>query len=249
MLYAATGFWLMVIVLCAWGVHEIWSSLVKPKVVNAVLLPGTLAAQLGHVLGLLVTGGTVHNTTLFKDDETGGPQQTPDPKPRIPIIGPVVVGVLPLVLCAGGIFLAARIIGGPTVNALTAGSVNNDLPLSLAAFWDLLREQITLMEETLTIVVQSNLTDWHSWLFLYLLICLTVRMAPFPGNLRGSLGAILLVALLAALAGSFIPQTQTFIESGWSVMSLSVAALMLLLLVSLVVRGTVSLVRLLATER
>ena len=68
MVYAAFTFWLLVIVLTAWGVHRLWSGMVKPKVLNTVLLPGTLVAQIGHVLGLLVTGATVTNTTLYKKD-------------------------------------------------------------------------------------------------------------------------------------------------------------------------------------
>ncbi|MBN1513099.1 MAG: hypothetical protein JXB13_13880, partial [Phycisphaerae bacterium] len=71
MLYVAMTFWLLVIVFLAWGVHQIWSGMVKPRTVNSILLPGTLVAQLGHVLGLLVTGATVSNTTLYKDDESG----------------------------------------------------------------------------------------------------------------------------------------------------------------------------------
>ena len=74
MLYAALTLWLLVIVFCAWGVHRIWSGLVKPRVVNTILLPGTLVAQLGHVLGLLVTGNPVRNTALMGDDEKGDPK-------------------------------------------------------------------------------------------------------------------------------------------------------------------------------
>ena len=73
MLYAALTFWLLVIVFCAWGVHALWSGLIKPRAVNTILLPGTLVAQLGHVLGLLITGNQVQNTALMSDDEDGKP--------------------------------------------------------------------------------------------------------------------------------------------------------------------------------
>ena len=246
MLYATTAVWLMVIVLSAWGVHLLWSGMVKPRVVNVVLLPGTLVAQMGHVLGLLVTGATVSNTTLIKDDETGAPEQTENAKPRLPFVGPVIIGMLPLMMCALAIFAAAHLLGGATVKGMTSGAVSQTLPATLAAFWELLHHQITLMETTLAAALQSDLHDWHAWLFIYLLICLTVRMAPFPGNLRGSLGAIVFLGVLAAVAGSFIDQTRTVIENGWSVLSLSVSTLLLLLVVSLIVRGAVSLAQLLS---
>ncbi|MCH8310314.1 MAG: hypothetical protein IIB17_07450, partial [Chloroflexi bacterium] len=50
MLYIALTFWLVVIVLTAWGVRELWGGMIKPKIINTILLPGTLVAQVGHVL-------------------------------------------------------------------------------------------------------------------------------------------------------------------------------------------------------
>ena len=248
MFYVATTFWLLVVVLSAWGVHQLWSAMIKPKVVNTVLLPGTLVAQMGHVLGLLVTGATVTNTTLYKDDDTGAPQQTENPKPRIPIIGPVIIGLLPLITCALGIFLAADWLGGTTFREMTVDRVPTALPTTLAAFWQLLRDLITLMEAVLAAATRCDLGDWRAILFLYLVVCLTVRMAPFPGNLRGSLGAIGLVGLLAVLLSLITGETQRVIERGWGVLSLSVAALLLLLLGTAAVRGVVLLLRLLFKE-
>ncbi|HSW46259.1 MAG TPA: hypothetical protein VLM89_11885, partial [Phycisphaerae bacterium] len=111
--YAAITFWLLVIVFSALGVHRLWSGLVQPKVVNTVLLPGTLVATLGHILGLLITGGTVENTSLIKDDESGEPQTGKDPKPRVPIFGAVIIALLPLIGCAIAIFAVSHYIGSP----------------------------------------------------------------------------------------------------------------------------------------
>ena len=111
MLYATLTFWLLVAVLTAWGVHHLWSGLLRPRTVNSILLPGTLAAQLGHVAGLLVTGATVTNTTLYKDDDSGAPEMTNDPKPRIPVVGSLIIGMLPLLSCALAIFFVTRYLG------------------------------------------------------------------------------------------------------------------------------------------
>ena len=96
MIYAAASVWVTVVMLLAWGVHHLWSTIVKPKVVNGVLLPGTLIAQLGHIVGLLITGGTVNNTALMRGDEKGSPGTDPSPQPKIPVIGPVIVALLPM---------------------------------------------------------------------------------------------------------------------------------------------------------
>jgi hypothetical protein len=249
MLYAAMCFWLLVAVLAAWGVHQLWSGLVKPRTVNSILLPGTLVAQLGHVAGLLVTGATVTNTTLYKDDESGEPEMTQDPKPRIPVFGPIIIGMLPLVSCAVAIFLVTRYLGGNMVAEATGKTVAATLPMTLAGFWELLRDQITLMESSLGAALAADWGQWQVWLFVYLVVCLTVRMAPFPGTLRGSLGAAIVLGLLAALAASLLQSSATVLESLWVVLTLSVGTLMVLLMGSLMIRGGVGLFKLLASNR
>ena len=249
MLYLALTFWLTVIVLTAWGVHRLWSGLIQAKVLNTILLPGTLVAQLGHVLGLLVTGATVSNTTLYKNDESGDPETTTDPKPRIPIIGPVVIGMLPLLACAVGIFFVARFLGGPILANLSAHSVGPALPTTLDGFWQLLRDQITLAESIFSAASAADFGRWHTWAFFYLLICLTVRIAPFPGTLRGSLVAIGILGVSAALISSMFDIADPRVQTGWSVLNLTVATLVCLLLISLLARGGVGLVQILRGQQ
>ena len=249
MLYVTSAFWLLIAVLMAWGVHHLWSRMLKPRTVNSILLPGTLVAQLGHVLGLLVTGATVTNTTLYKDDESGEPEMTKDPKPRIPVIGPLMIGMLPLLACAVAIFFVTRYLGGQIVAQMNEQHVAEALPTTLAGCWQLLRDQITLVEAAVAAAIGADWGRWEVWLFVYLVICLTVRMAPFPGTLRGSLGATVVLGLLAAFIASVADAGRTGFEAGWTVLSLSVPTLLFLLLASLLVHGTVGLVKLLAGNK
>ncbi len=244
MIYAALTFWLLVIVMTAWGVHALWSGMVKPKVFNMMLLPGTLVAQVGHILGLLVTGGTVDNTALIRDDESGAPQTNPNPQPRIPVIGPVVVGMLPLLACAAAIYGVARFLGGSMLGRLAPGVVGPALPTSLGAVWQLLRDQISLMESMVSAVLSTNLASWQALLFWYLLVCLTIRMAPFPGMLRGALAAILVLGVAGGLASRLFAIGSPGVAEAWQVLNLVVAMLLVLLLLSLVVRGVIGLVAL-----
>ncbi len=249
MLYAALTFWLFVIIFAAWGVHSLWSGLLKPRVVNGVLLPGTLVAQLGHVLGLLVTGNPVSNTMLMSDDEKGDPKAAAPDRPRLPIIGPILIGLLPLVACAGGLYASARMLGGSVFSKLggSAMALPQDLPTTPAAVWALLHSVVDSMQTISDAVGRSDLSYWPTLLFLYLAVCLTVRMAPFEGNQRGAIGAIALtgvvVAILAAVIG---PRMRDFVLASWQILSFAVAVLLILLLASLAVRGLVGLVRLLA---
>lgn len=241
MLYAALTFWLLTVVFTAWGVRKLWSGMIQPKVFNSVLLPGTLIGLLGHVLGLLVTGATIRETTLFKD-ESGEPETTADPKPRIPVIGHVIIGLLPLLACGAGVYFTAKYLCEPTVSHINDDVVGPRLPTSLGGFWQLLRDQITLVESTVAAIGSANYRDWKTIAFLYLLICLVVRMAPFPGNLRGALGAILILGIGGGVASSVFDLADPRVQAGWSVLNLTVAVLLLLLFASLILRGITGLV-------
>lgn len=249
MLYAALTFWIIVIVFAAWGVHTLWSGMVKPRVVNAVLLPGTLVAQLGHVLGLLISGNSVQNTTLMGDDERGEPQSETPEQSRVPVVGPILTGLLPLVACCGCLYMAAYWWGGSVLSGMmqqAAVQVPQVLPTTLPAMWELLRTLVTVSETMLNSIIRADLANWSTVLFLYLAVCLTVRMTPMEGNRRGALAAIFFAGLIIALLASFSPRVQSFLQSSWPILSFAVGMLLFLLMVSLVVRGVVGLVRVLA---
>ncbi len=242
--YASLTFWMLVIVFSALGVHRLWSSLVQPKIVNSLLLPGTLVAQLGHVLGLLVTGGTVNNTSLVKDDDSGEPQQDESTESRVPVVGPIIIALLPMVGCAVAIYWVSRYFGSDIVQNMSSVSVDSvHLPTSVPFLFELLRQALMMVERLIYVVASSNYTRWETLLFLYLVICLTVRMAPLTGNLRGSLGAIFVFGILAFLIGQFTKTEAGPLASAWPLVSFSVAVLLFLLMFSLILKGVVGLVR------
>lgn len=243
MVFAAAAVWLMIIVLLAWGVHHLWSSLVKPRTVNVVLLPGTLVAQIGRIVGLLLTGAKINNTALMEDDEKSGPATDADYEPRIPVFGPVIVGSLPLLATGAVVYFVLTGLGRPVVAAIPQDLIAPALPTALGAFWDQLRALITLTEGTLDAVRRTEIATWKMILLGYLMICLTVRMAPFPGNVRGHVGAIAAIGGILALAGTISPRPALLIEQAWPLVSLTVGWLLLLLMISLLARGVVSTIR------
>jgi len=245
MLYAALTFWLIVIAFSAWGVHWLWSRLVKPRAVNTVLLPGTLVAQLGHVLGLLVTGASVSNTKLMGDDEGGEPTADAPDKQRIPVFGPVIIGLLPLATCAACLYLAVKLLGHGVLVREATLYLPESLPLNLPDFWALLHNCINVMESMLSAIASSKLT-WPNVIFLYLAVCLTVRMTPFEGNRRGAIGAILISGLIIGVIASLANPVENAVQASWPILEFAVGMLLFLLIVSLIVSGLVGLIRILA---
>jgi len=250
MIYAAFSFWLVAIVLMAWAIHDLWSTIIKPKAVNVALLPGTLVAQLGRIVGLLITGAKVTNTALMTDDEDGAPATERRYEAKLPVFGPVVVGLLPLLATGIMTYVVLVGLGKPVVAAAYQGGdplpqdlVLRELPDDPSAFWDQLRHLVTLAQGTLSAVLRADMAPWRIAAFVYLMICMTVRMAPFVGNIRGHLGAIAATGGILALAGTLSPAPAQSIEQLWPLISLAVGWLFLLLLISLIAHGTASTVR------
>lgn len=237
MAYLALTFWLLICVLIASGVRRLGESIVPPRVLNVLLLPGTLVAQLGHVLGLLVTGATITNTSLLGDDPDRQPVATTDARPRLPVIGPVLVGLLPLVGCAVAIHLLTGWIGAAIVGQFNPPLARPSMPATAAGVWQLLRDQITLAERGVNCILSADPLAWQSWMFWYLLICFAVRLAPFPGQERGVLGAAVVLGLGAALLGYLVGFELRESHPLWGVLNLTLGVLTALLLAGLLVNG------------
>jgi hypothetical protein len=248
--YAALTFWLVVIVFTALGVHRVWCSLIEPKIVNVALLPGTLVAQIGYVLGMLITGGTINNTTLITNDETAEPQTGNDDTTRIPFVGAVIVGLLPILGCAIAIYAVSQYLGSDILARmwLAAGSLP-DLPTELSKTFNLMHGMLDLVEDLVKVIMASNLRDWHNLLFVYLVICLTVRMAPLTGNIRGAVGALAVLGVLLFIVGQVASSSADLLSVMKPLITFSVAVLITLLIISLLIKGTISLIRIFANKR
>ncbi len=237
MIFLATSIWVFVIVLLAWGIDHHWSRMFKPRYVNLALLPGTLVATLGRVVGLLITGAKVNNTALMGDDERGAPLTDAEYEPKVPFFGPIIVGFMPLVACGTAIYLLVAYLGAPVTQKVPIDKVAAAAPDSLSDFWQQARSLVDLSEATCTAILEADYNRWETWAFIYLLMCLAVRAAPFPGNVKGHLCAVVATGGIVWLIGTLTPQPAAFIEHSWPVLAVTVGSLLLLMIVSLVARG------------
>lgn len=238
MVYASTCLWLIIVVLLADGVYRIWSSILKAKVVDGVLLPGTVIQQIGQVVGLLITGATAGPPIPAKDGN--GPPTIPAPQPKIPFFGPMIVALVPMIGLAICIYAVASQLGLGIVAKLPKELVERRTPGTLNAVWDQLRGLITLAEATLNALRQSDANGWTIFLFVYLLHSLSVRLAPLPGKVFNHVGAIAAFGAIAALMGSVVPSLPDAIVRSWPVLTLTIGWLTLALLVSLCIKAIVS---------
>ena len=235
MVFLSAFVWVTISVLLAWGIQWIWTGMTKPKAINTFLFPGTLIASIGRTVALLITGAT------WADAPKGSAGAAPaGPQPKMPVMGPIIVAAIPLVLVGAVLYLLMFRLGSPVLHELSTSQVSRDLPWTLAGFWEQLRALVTLSEKTLDAVRRAQIDSWQSFAFVYLMICLTVRLAPFPGNVRGHLIAIGVLGIVAALAGTVSPRYEEMLAAGWPLLSFTVGWLLLLMILSLLAKALIT---------
>ena len=231
MLYAAFVFWSIVAIFAARAVYGLLGRVMPPKVLNYALLPGTLVAQIGHHLALLVTGGTV-NASRLANESTGEPEIQADGKPRVPVLGPVLVAVVPIFLCGLALLFAADYLSARSMIREVA-ALPQSLPRSLDGFWDRIRAVVNALDGAGTTWRHANWDFWRTWLFAYLTICLTIRMSPMSTDLRPALLGVTMFGVIAWLVGMFTPQLELKLLQFWPNLSFLVSNLLLILLTGL----------------
>ncbi|MBK8915227.1 MAG: hypothetical protein IPM64_11630 [Phycisphaerales bacterium] len=245
MLYAALAFWLIVLIFSAAGVYTQWCRLLPVRSVNLILLPGTLISQLGLVAGMLMSGQTVRNTSLLGGGDDAGPQSDPPQEARIPVLGPILVGLMPVLACLTALWLAAWLVGGRMTPGATGIALAAAIPTSFEGVWGVLHALLESGRRIIDSCIGLGLPDWRSVLMLYLAICLVVRMSPPEAHLRGAIAAIGLVAALLGLLSLIWSGGREAVLSAWPMLSFCVALAVALLLITLAIRGVVGLGRIL----
>lgn len=237
MLYAAFVFWALVAIFAARAVYDLLARGIPAKVLNYLLLPGTLVAQVGHHIALLVTGATISQSKLA-NESTGEPELQADAKSKIPVIGPIVIGVLPIFMCGAALYWTAEWLSARgMIGEIT--SLPKHLPKDLDAFWHLARTMIDMLQGAAAAWTNARWNQWQTWLFAYLTVCLMVRLSPLSRDIRPALFGVALFGVVGWFISYFTNWTWPAekLARFWTNWSFLVANLLLLLLVSLIVAG------------
>ncbi|MDY7009882.1 MAG: hypothetical protein SVV80_03930 [Planctomycetota bacterium] len=264
MIYAAFSVYLLGILFAAMGVYRLWAGMVKPGRVNWALLPGTVVAEMAYIFGCLITGGEVRRAKLMdagKDGSgrgksspgsAGEAEPTTEDKPKLRYIGPIVAAFMTILACGAGILIANAVLGEPVIDQFQAGGAAGlterlkEFPTSTGAFWDQFGWQVNLLHRMVTTCTELKWTNWRVPLFVYLAMCLTIRLAPVRRPLRPTLAAVVVMAGIIALIGIVWGRSGGLMDKLWPLVMYVWASLLFMLWVSLIVRGGVGLARALA---
>ena len=256
MVYAAFTMWLVLTVFAGIGVYRMWAALGKPAQVNWALLPGTLVSQMAYIFGCLITGGEIKNAKMVpaKGDSGGGAPQTSD-SPRLKVVGPLVASLMSLVACGAAILAVNKTLGEPVIERFTGGGggyifstasgaeLPKDLPRSWDQGWKLVESQVRLVRRMCETWWNLEWSNWRVALFVYLAICLAVRLGPVSRPIRPTLAAVCGVAGVIAIIGSIDKDFANLIDKVWPLLTYVWASLLALLVGTLVVLGLLALWR------
>ena len=249
------AFWLFAIVLAARGTLKLWTGMVPPRIVAWVLLPGSLASELSYYLACLLAGAEFRPGKLL-DGNGDKPTSGVAAKSGTPYLTPLLIGLLPLVVCLALILLLSYGFDHPVFRSLYFADIDATRTppyLGEGTIWTLLIEQVRILRGMCE-GLAGTLSDWpwrnwRGWLFEYLMICLVLRMAPSRRPLRPTLiGVAVMAALIAAVVAAGSPGAKWMTDI-WPLLSYTWATALLLLCVTLAIRGIVSLVKILVTGR
>lgn len=258
MIYLTLTVWLLLILLTGLGVYRLWSGMLKPSIVAWVLIPGTLVCEMTYILGCLVTGGEVRRARIIPSGGKGRDQADPatEDTPRIKVLGPIVASLLSLVAGIAGILVVRWLLGSPVLEEfmLARGlfdmpAVPRELPGSWDGFWELIGSQVELLRHTAEFWGELEWSDWRVPLFVYLSICLTVRLAPAGRDLRWTLVSAALLAGIIAISGLISDRFDDLVYDIWPLVTYLWGTLLFLLTATALIRGLLALGRVLAGKR
>lgn len=252
MVYVEFVIWLLLIVFCGIGVYRLWTRMVRPAWVNWLLLPATVVSEMAYIFGCLITGGEIRRAKLLnssKDGESSEP--TTEAAPRWRFVGPVVAALLAICACGAAIGLADWLLGEPVMKEFgfadrLAYPDGASSPSGWEALWLRLGDQLRLLRRMCETFVRLDWLNWRVPLFVYLSICLSVRLTPVRRDLRATLGAAGVLAGAIVLIAAASTRFDQLLAAVRPILTYVWGMLLLLLAASLVLRGAVALVRILS---
>jgi len=251
-IYAAFTVWFFLILFAGIGVYRLLAKLTKPAWVNWALLPGTIVSEMSYIFGTLITGGEIRRAKIMpdsgKDSGEGGSEPTTESQPRLKYVGPVIAALIAVLGCGAAILLVHAVLGEPVIEQFistdllsTPASLPQELPADGDTLWEQVEQQVRLLRRMWGTLIDLDWLNWRAPVFVYLAACLSVRLAPVRRDMRATLAAVIVIAVIIALVGLASNRFKRLMEDIWPLVTYIWASLLLLLVVALVLSGLVAL--------
>ena len=238
------------------GVYRLGASLLRPRWVNWILLPGTFVSEVGYIIGCLITGGEIRHAKILPDTGKGGSsdgEPTTEDTPRIKYLGRLVAALLSLILVVTAIVVLYTKLESPVIENFAEKlyfsgkdlQLPKELPDSMAGFWDTVRHQVDFLEGMCKSLQSLDWKNWRVPLFIYLTACLSIRLAPVGRDLRWALAAMVAISGVIALAGVISKKFDGLIKDDdiWHLLTYIWTLLLMLLAITGLIHAAVAFVK------
>ncbi len=243
------------ILFTAAGVYRLWTQVLKPEWVNWALFPGTVVSEMAYIFGCLITGGEIKRARLLPmRNKSSGRRKSSDSEctteaqPHLKIVGPIVSALLAFLACTGAIIIVHSLLGEPVIKQFTTAdgilrlaALPKELPSSWDGFWEQVTSIIHLLRRMCDTLISLDWLKWQVPLFIYLTICLAIRLAPVGRAMRPTLIALAAAAVIIGLIGIVSSSFKDVVEKVWPLLTYIWTCLLFLLVITLVIRGVYAL--------
>ncbi len=246
MTYVAFSIWMYLILLAGMGLYRLWTRQFGHRLVDWILLPGTVCSELSYANGLLLLGRPAAGGIISTTGNSYAPGQVPTG--QFGFFVSMFTSLLGLLGCSIALCLVTKWLGGPIMLKFAfsggAGQLPTELPQGLA----ILGDQGRLLKFLGQTITQLDWTNWRTPVFIYLTICLAVRLGVVRHDWRAALvtNAVAL-GLLCGLCKIY-PDIQGRLEYAWPLLTYVWTMLLSLLAITLVIRGLVDLAHIIRKE-
>ena len=164
---------------------------------------GTPIHETSHALFCILFGHTITDYNLFTYDEKKGQlgfvDHTFNPASRYQVIGNFFIGIAPLLVGAGILWLLTYFM----LPHLNIRAAFNQLDINRPD--TLLAQGVRIFEIIANALAKPDLwTDWVFWVYLYLVLCVGSHMAPSKTDLKAGGRGFLVLLVLLLLTGSAV---------------------------------------------
>jgi len=137
--------------------------------------PGVILHELSHAFACLITGAPILSINVFKSD--GG--EVKHGKPKIPVIGQILISLAPFVVGAIAIFFLSKLLG------IRESSIS-ELSTNTSQIVEWLKHAFSAI----------NFHDYKSWIALYLVLSIAVTMTPSGQDMKNIALSIIIVGII-----------------------------------------------------
>lgn len=156
-------------------------SFLGPKY-RIILAPGVIIHEFAHGFACILTGAKVSEMSLF-EKEGGHVRHT---KPKIPILGPIIISLAPLVVGILAIYFTSKFLSSSSIDLVKSGfSIQGVIVNDIA----LVKNVVHFMPK--------------NWILLYITVSVAVTMLPSRQDLYNAFSPLLLLILAFLIASKY----------------------------------------------